>query len=74
MAKLRQVEGSRLVKFLVKHGFTIVRRKGSHVFLSRPDGVREVIPVYAGKLLPRGLIVKILKNTGIEREYYQENI
>jgi len=74
MTKLKRVEGAILIRFLVKRGFTVVRQKGSHVFLSRPDGAKEVVPVHAGKELPTGLILKILKNTGIDKDDYQKNI
>jgi predicted RNA binding protein YcfA (HicA-like mRNA interferase family) len=74
MVKLKQVEGFVLIRFLVKRGFAVIRQRGSHVFLSRPDGVKEVVPVHAGKQLPVGLILKILKNTGIEKEDYQQNV
>lgn len=74
MAKLKQVEGSVLVRFLLKRGFSVVRPKGSHVFLSNPEGVKEVVPVHAGKQIPAGLLLKILKNTGIEKDDYQQNI
>lgn len=59
MAKLRRVEGKRLIKFLVKKGFKVIRQKGSHVFLAQPDGVKEVVPVHPGK---------------IDRDDYQQNI
>ncbi|MCX6695447.1 MAG: type II toxin-antitoxin system HicA family toxin [Candidatus Altiarchaeota archaeon] len=74
MTKLKQVDGRQMVNFLIKRGFTLVRQKGSHVFMTNKDGVKEVVPVHAGKQLPRGLILKILKNTGIEKEDYQKRI
>jgi predicted RNA binding protein YcfA (HicA-like mRNA interferase family) len=74
MAKLKRVEGSQLVKFLVKRGFTVIRQRGSHVFLTNQYGVTEVVPVHAGQELPVGLVLRILKNTGIEKEDYNDNV
>jgi predicted RNA binding protein YcfA (HicA-like mRNA interferase family) len=74
MTKLKRVEGAQIVKLLLRHGFSIQRQKGSHVFLSHPNGIKEVIPIHSGKELPVGLILKILKNTGIEKEDYNKKI
>ena len=74
MARLKRVEGIALVRFMLKRGFTIKRQKGSHVFLSNEAGVKEVIPVHSGKELPSGLILKILKNIGIDKDDYNKDI
>lgn len=62
MAKLLKITGKELIKFLNKHGFTIVRIKGSHHFLRHPDGRRTVVPVHSGETLGPGLFLKILRD------------
>ena len=61
MPKLPAMEGKDLVKLLEKHGFSEVRTKGSHVRLRAEDGRMTTVPIHAGKILPKGLLRKIIR-------------
>jgi len=61
MPKLPAMEGKELVKLLEKLGFSELRRKGSHIRLRAEDGRMTTIPVHAGKILPKGLLRKIIR-------------
>ena len=65
MAKLRRVTGNQMVRFLQDQGFSLVRIRGSHHFLSHPDGRRTVVPVHSGEIIGPGLLNKILHDVEI---------
>jgi len=61
MPKLPAVEGSRFIKFLEAFGFKILRTKGSHTRLIADDGRMTTVPIHKGKILPKGLLRKIIR-------------
>ncbi|BBB33510.1 conserved hypothetical protein [Thermotomaculum hydrothermale] len=61
MPKLPAIEGDEFVKFLQKIGFEIIRTKGSHVRLKSKDGKYTTVPVHKNKILPKGLLRKIIR-------------
>ena len=61
MPKLPSIEGNELLKFLRKLNFEVTRRKGSHVRLKSTDGRVTTIPIHKGKILPKGLLRKIIR-------------
>jgi len=61
MPKLPSIEGQALVKFLQKLGFGIIRKKSSHVRMRAVDERITTVPVHKGKILPKGLLRKIIR-------------
>ncbi len=61
MHKLPAIEGKELVKFLNSIGFRVVRTKGSHVRLKSQDGRVTTVPIHSNKILPKGLLRKIIR-------------
>jgi len=61
MRKLPAIEGKELVKFLNTLGFTVIRSKGSHVRLRAEDGRITTVPMHSGKIIPKGLLRKIIR-------------
>jgi len=56
-----------LLRLLRKHGWIVIRQSGSHVIMSRSDKERKIIiPFHAGKEVKEGLLISILKQTGIK--------
>ena len=55
------IRGKDLVGFLEKHGFVIIRQKGSHVRMKSDDGRFATIPVHTGEDIPKGLLRKIIR-------------
>lgn len=53
-----------LLKLLLDNGWVLKRINGSHHFLQKGDKT-ETIPVH-GKDIPKGLLNKILKETGLK--------
>lgn len=73
MSKLPQITANELIKILEKAGFSVIRQKGSHVFLKHPDGRTTVVPNHPGEKLDRGLLNKILrKDVQISREEFDK--
>ncbi len=69
---LKPQPASKIIKALSKIGFKIVRKHGSHVVLKHPDGRLTVVPVHAGEEIGRGLLNKIIKDTGLSKEEFLE--
>ncbi|HKV24634.1 MAG TPA: type II toxin-antitoxin system HicA family toxin [Candidatus Acidoferrum sp.] len=61
-----------LVRFLCAMGYSETRQTGSHLILKHPDRKTLVIPVHRGKDLPKGLFLRILKDSGFTLEEYRD--
>jgi len=72
VSKLRPVPAQIVIKALQRAGFEVVRRKGSHVFLTHPDGRATVVPVHKGEDLGRGLLRKIIHDVELTKEEFME--
>ena len=68
MSSFPSITGLRLIKILQKHGFEVIRSKGSHRFLRHPDGRCTVVPVHKGETIGRGLLAQILPDCEMSRE------
>ncbi len=71
MSRLPRVGGADVVSALERGGFSVVRRKGSHAFLRHPDGRVTVVPVHTGETIGAGLLSKILRDAGLNRESFE---
>jgi predicted RNA binding protein YcfA (HicA-like mRNA interferase family) len=60
--------GRELVKVLSRHGFEVIRTKGSHHFLRHSDGRCTVVPVHRGETIGRGLLAQILRDCELSRD------
>jgi predicted RNA binding protein YcfA (HicA-like mRNA interferase family) len=67
---LKPLPADKVIKVLVRLGFKPLRQRGSHVILKREDGKVIVIPVHRGEEIGRGLLSKIIKDTGLTREEF----
>ena len=67
MTRLPRVSGRQLIAKLERLGFQVVRIKGSHHLLRHPDGRRTVVPVHGRETIGPGLLIKILKDTDLDR-------
>ena len=65
--KLRQVKPKDLLRALLKTGFIIKRKKGSHVFLESGAGNHTSIAIH-NEPLPKGTLRGILRQTGISED------
>ena len=67
MSKFPALSGRAIVDALKINGFVVKRQKGSHVFLSHPDGRATVVPIHSGETIGPGLFAKILRDTELTR-------
>jgi predicted RNA binding protein YcfA (HicA-like mRNA interferase family) len=72
MPHFPRLTGQQVIQALKKAGFDVLRVKGSHHFLSHPDGRRTVVPAHRGEVIGPGLMLKILRDCEIEREAFLE--
>jgi predicted RNA binding protein YcfA (HicA-like mRNA interferase family) len=69
---LKPQPANKVIKALSKMGFKIARKHGNHVVLKHPDGRLTVVPVHPGEEIGSGLLMKIIKDTGISKEEFME--
>jgi predicted RNA binding protein YcfA (HicA-like mRNA interferase family) len=72
MVKMARLTGQEVIAALQKAGFQVLRVKGSHHFVSHPDGRRTVVPVHRGEILGPGLMLKILRDCEMERDEFMK--
>ena len=72
MAKFPRLTGQQVIAALKRGGFEVLRIKGSHHFLTHPDGRCTVVPVHRGEIIGPGLMLKILRDCELERDEFLE--
>jgi len=67
---LKPTSPRKVIKALIKLGFQIVRQKGSHTVLKHSNGRITVVPIHPGEEIGRGLLTKIIRDTGLSKEEF----
>jgi len=67
---LNPTPSKKVIKALIKIGFQIVRQKGSHIVLKHSDGKITVVPIHPREEIGRGLLAKIIRDTGLSKEEF----
>jgi len=68
MTKAPSLSPDDIIRLLRKHGFELVRTKGSHqIFKNKSTGKMTVVPLHK-RDLPKGTMLSILKQAGIDKE------
>ena len=70
MSKVPSLSYIKVIKALQRDGWTVVRQKGSHIYLKHPDGRATVVPVHKGESVGRGLLRKIIQDADLGREEF----
>ena len=70
MTRMPRVTGAQVVRSLRKVGFEVVRQRGSHAIVKHPDGRSTVVPIHSGETIGIGLMSKIQKDVGMEKEAF----
>ena len=70
MNRMPRVTGAHVVRSLRKVGFELVRQRGSHAIMKHPDGRSTVVPIHGGETIGVGLMSKIQRDVGIDREAF----
>ena len=69
--KLPALTGAEVIQALQRGGFAVARVRGSHHFLRHSDGRRTMVPVHAGETIGPGLMSKILRDAGLDRDQFR---
>jgi predicted RNA binding protein YcfA (HicA-like mRNA interferase family) len=70
--KLPAVTGAEVIRALERAGFVVVRVRSSHHFMRHPDGRTTVVAAHAGETIGPGLMSKILRDCGLDREDFRK--
>jgi predicted RNA binding protein YcfA (HicA-like mRNA interferase family) len=72
MGRLRVLSGREVRRVLERHGFSEVRRRGSHVVMQRrtPQGT-VTVPVPDHRELALGTLVSIIRQSRVPREEFE---
>jgi predicted RNA binding protein YcfA (HicA-like mRNA interferase family) len=68
MSRFPSITGTQLIRALRKHGFEVIRVKGSHHYVRHFDGRSTVIPVHRGETIGRGLLAQILRDCELSKD------
>ena len=72
MPKLRRMSGKDARKILEKHGFVLVRQKGSHMLMQKQeDDSTRTVPVPDHSELKIGTLLGIIRQSGLPRELFE---
>ncbi len=73
MPKLAPISGKKMVKFLKRCGFEVIRIKGSHHFLANEEsGFVTTVPVHSNEDLIISMIKDILSDVDMSRDEYEK--
>ncbi len=64
-SKLPAITANELIKIIEKKGFVKVRQSGSHAIYKNSFGNRTTIPIHSSKIIGKGLLKQIMKDTEI---------
>jgi predicted RNA binding protein YcfA (HicA-like mRNA interferase family) len=69
--RVRRLTAREVESILSRHGFALVAQKGSHRKWRHPvRGLQVIVPMHAGRPLPIGTLLSILKGAEVpEAEY-----
>jgi len=72
LAKLRILSGKEVCLILEKHGFSEIRRRGSHIAMQKKVSDSTItVPVPDHKELCTGTLVSIIRQSGVPRSEFQ---
>jgi predicted RNA binding protein YcfA (HicA-like mRNA interferase family) len=70
MGRMASILALRMIRALVRLGWTVERSSGSHHFLTRSGHASLTVPVKKGKALKEGTARAILKQAGIAEDEF----
>ena len=73
--KISNITGREVIKVLNKLGYKFQRQnRGNHRIFTHPFFPMIVIPVYNKKIIKPGLLNRIIKQIGISKEEFMQNL
>jgi predicted RNA binding protein YcfA (HicA-like mRNA interferase family) len=72
LGKLRVLSGREVAEILKRHGFQIVRQRGSHMVLQRIEGESTTtVPVPDHREIKPGTLRSIIRQSGVARTEFE---
>ena len=72
MSKLSVLSGADVCRILEKHGFALVRQRGSHIVMQRKvDGTTITVPVPNHTEIRIGTLMSIIRQSRVPREAFE---
>jgi predicted RNA binding protein YcfA (HicA-like mRNA interferase family) len=73
LGKLRVMSGKEVCDVLERHGFSDVRRRGSHIVMQHVegDGSTTTVPVPDHKEVKKGTLRSIIRQSGVPRSEFE---
>ena len=72
MGKLRVMSGQEACAILARHGFRLVRQRGSHLVMQRQSTDTTItVPIPNHDELRRGTLLGIIRQSRVPREYFE---
>lgn len=68
MGRMAQLDAARLLRALVRLGWTLDRQTGSHAVLTQAGRSPVTVPMHKGRTLKEGTARSILKQAGITED------
>jgi predicted RNA binding protein YcfA (HicA-like mRNA interferase family) len=60
-----------VIRVLRKHGFALVRQKGSHQKWRHPNGRQVIVPVHGNKPIPIGTLKSMIEGAALTAEDFR---
>ena len=70
MPKLPSLTPKKVIKILEKHGFQLDHSSGSHMVYYHPERRKRLTIPFHRRDIPKGTLISILKQAGIDREEF----
>jgi predicted RNA binding protein YcfA (HicA-like mRNA interferase family) len=67
---MKSLAARKVIRVMEKIGFLKIRQKGSHLIMRHPDGRMTVIPVHRGEDIGPGLLLGIIKDSGLKKQEF----
>jgi predicted RNA binding protein YcfA (HicA-like mRNA interferase family) len=71
MSALSPIKARKLIKILIKLGFSQVRQKGSHAFFAHKNGRSTVVPIHPSNQIGKGLLRSILSDIQLSPDEFR---
>ncbi|MFP4502236.1 MAG: type II toxin-antitoxin system HicA family toxin [Candidatus Hydrogenedentota bacterium] len=70
MGDLPVLKPQKVARILERHGFTLVRQRGSHRQYRHANGRATTVPFHKGRDIAPSLLQRIVKDTGLTMEQF----
>ncbi len=60
-----------VIRVLRKHGFAMLRQRGSHQKWRHPNGRQVIVAVHGNKPIPIGTLKSIIEGSGLTVEHFR---